>query len=350
METMTGHGAKLPRKKKQAITALLEQPSVAEAARVIGVEPQTLCRWMTDREFAAEYGAAKRAKHRHSMRRLGQGLTLAVKSVLQIMYHGKKPATRLKAACAVISLAKQANEIEDFAAAVVEAERIIKAGGGGKVGASERAPMTGHGAKFPRRKEQAIAALLVNRSIPEAASTADIGTQTLYTWMRQPGFIVEYAAAAGVVFGPAMRLVQHHVGDAVTVIRNLAVDPTIPEETRLQASLYIAEEMKAQLMDDLGERMAEMEVEASAGESQSISPIIGRSLHERLQRIKDRLLQASRLGGKRRMIIVHAIDGRPAGFSVKESDGRHIWLNPPEGCREGEPVTEQNGPLQDLAA
>jgi hypothetical protein len=41
---MTGHGAKFPRKREEAIAALLTRPSVEEAARMIKVEPKTLRR------------------------------------------------------------------------------------------------------------------------------------------------------------------------------------------------------------------------------------------------------------------------------------------------------------------
>ena len=39
--------------------------------------------------------------------------------------------------------------------------------------------MVGHGAKFTRKKEEAIAALLTQRNVEEAARSAGIGTQTL---------------------------------------------------------------------------------------------------------------------------------------------------------------------------
>ena len=54
---MTGHGAKFPRKKEEAIAALLTRPSVEEAARTIEVEPKTLRRWMRVPEFQAAASA-----------------------------------------------------------------------------------------------------------------------------------------------------------------------------------------------------------------------------------------------------------------------------------------------------
>src|SRR5690349_16593690 len=48
--------------------------------------------------------------------------------------------------------------------------------------------MVGHGSKFTRKKEAAIAALLTHRNVEEAARAAGIGTQTLYRWMKHPEF------------------------------------------------------------------------------------------------------------------------------------------------------------------
>jgi len=45
--------------------------------------------------------------------------------------------------------------------------------------AREDSQNTGHGSKFGRKKEDAIAALLTQRNIEEAASVAGIGTRTL---------------------------------------------------------------------------------------------------------------------------------------------------------------------------
>ena len=58
--------AKFPCKKQQAIAALLTQPTVAEAARVTDIRPQTLYRWMKDPEFIAVYRNARRATYRQA--------------------------------------------------------------------------------------------------------------------------------------------------------------------------------------------------------------------------------------------------------------------------------------------
>jgi transposase-like protein len=46
--------------------------------------------------------------------------------------------------------------------------------------------MAGHGAKFGRKKEEAIAALLSQRSVEDAARVAKIGVNTLLRWLQLP--------------------------------------------------------------------------------------------------------------------------------------------------------------------
>ena len=46
--------------------------------------------------------------------------------------------------------------------------------------------MKGHGAKFGRKMEEAIAALLTQRNIEESAKAVGISPSTLITWMKQP--------------------------------------------------------------------------------------------------------------------------------------------------------------------
>jgi len=62
--------------------------------------------------------------------------------------------------------------------------------------------MVGHGAKFGRKKEEAIAALLTQRNIEEAARTAGVGTQTLLRWLKVPEFETAYREAAACTDAP----------------------------------------------------------------------------------------------------------------------------------------------------
>ena len=55
--------------------------------------------------------------------------------------------------------------------------------------------MKGHGAKFGRKKELAIAALLTHRSVEDAARAVDLNHNTLLKWLTIPAFVKEYRAA-----------------------------------------------------------------------------------------------------------------------------------------------------------
>jgi len=58
---MKGHGTKFGRKKEAAVVALLTHRNIDEAAKAVGVAPNTLLNWMKDREFAAAYRKARSA-------------------------------------------------------------------------------------------------------------------------------------------------------------------------------------------------------------------------------------------------------------------------------------------------
>jgi hypothetical protein len=55
--------------------------------------------------------------------------------------------------------------------------------------------MVGHGSKFSRKMEEAVAALVTQRNVEEAARTAGIGTQTLLRWQKIPEFQKAYREA-----------------------------------------------------------------------------------------------------------------------------------------------------------
>jgi transposase-like protein len=55
--------------------------------------------------------------------------------------------------------------------------------------------MKGHGAKFGRKKEEAIVALLTQRNTEEAARSIGIGSATLLRWLQIPEFQAAFRAA-----------------------------------------------------------------------------------------------------------------------------------------------------------
>jgi len=123
---MLGHGAKFGRKKEEAIVALLSHRSIEDAARALGIVPNTL-RWLKDKEFDAAYRAARRAALSQSIARLKQACGAAVSTLLKVMVDPDSPAsTRVRAADSVLNHSAKAIEIEDIEARVAELEQATE--------------------------------------------------------------------------------------------------------------------------------------------------------------------------------------------------------------------------------
>ena len=317
----------------KAIEALVNSPSVADAARVRGMSAKKLSRLMDNPEFAAQYEAATRASFHHQMARQRQGATLAVKSIIRIMHEGKKPADRLKASRLLIRLAEEDQEIREFEVTVRKLEQASLP--------AVVSPLTGEpastgGVKLSRKQKQAIAALLAERTLAEVAVVTGVGVQTLCRWLHQPAFQAAFAAAARAVWGQAMMMVRKYLPQAITQQKNLMIDPALPDAIKLQAVSGPLREGKADQMAALRDRL---EKQTGASEAEP-GKTIERSLYRRVKRLKASLRQAAGpvvIGAT----FMHAVDGRPAGTSVRGPDGRHVWLNPPPGCEAGELVAEE---------
>src|SRR5260370_39066618 len=125
---MKGHGTKFGRKKEEAIAALLTQRNIEDAARLTGVAPNTLVKWMKDPEFDASYREARRAAFDQSVSRLVQATTAAVTTLLKVMLAAAAPASaNRRAAECVLSHSAKVIEMEEIEDRVAELERSLKA-------------------------------------------------------------------------------------------------------------------------------------------------------------------------------------------------------------------------------
>src|ERR1019366_4006528 len=171
---MSGRTVELSQRKQAAIIALVTQPTVAEAARVANVRPNTLGRWKKEPAFDAEWRGARCLGLHQAIARLQKISGAAVSALLKVMFDSASPpAAQLKAAETVLRYAKAAAELEHVQARLTELERSAAASKPEqlRVAAEERRrPQSkGHGEKFSRMKEAAIAALLTHRRVEEAA-------------------------------------------------------------------------------------------------------------------------------------------------------------------------------------
>jgi transposase-like protein len=125
---MKGHGAKFSRKKEEAIAALLTQRNIDEAAKTVGIAPNTLLSWLKIPEFQTAYRDARRAGYSQAVARLQQGTSAAATTLLKTLVDPGTPASvKVRAAEAIFHHAAKAIEIEDIEARVAALE--LAAGG-----------------------------------------------------------------------------------------------------------------------------------------------------------------------------------------------------------------------------
>ena len=87
--------------------------------------------------------------------------------------------------------------------------------------------MKGHGSKFDRKKEAAIAALLAERSQARAARVVGIDLSTLKRWMQLRSHRGVPASSLG-NRGAGIRARQQNTPVAASVLLKLMADPKLP--------------------------------------------------------------------------------------------------------------------------
>jgi hypothetical protein len=125
--------------------------------------------------------------------------------------------------------------------------------------------MTGHGQKFGRKMEEAIAALLSQRNLEEAARVAGVGTKTLLRWLEIPEFQAAYREARRAAFGQSIARLQQGSSAAATILMKLMLDANTPASTRVRAAEAIINHAgKAIETEDIEVRVTELERAAEA--------------------------------------------------------------------------------------
>jgi len=128
--------------------------------------------------------------------------------------------------------------------------------------------MKGHGSQFGRKKDDAIIALMTQRSIDEAAKSIDIVPNTLLRWMKDPEFDRAYRQARRKAFGQAISRLHQLSSPAVATLGKVMVDATTPPSVKVRAAeTILAQGARAIELEDIEERLAELEraAEATAG-------------------------------------------------------------------------------------
>jgi transposase-like protein len=120
--------------------------------------------------------------------------------------------------------------------------------------------MKGHGAKFGRKKELAIAALLNHRNTEEAARATGVGQATLLRWMKEADFDTAYREARRQAVHQSIARLQQATGAAGLTVLKLMTDPNVPAAVRLRAAECVFNlAIKGVELQDIEARLAELE-------------------------------------------------------------------------------------------
>src|SRR5215471_6843294 len=122
--------------------------------------------------------------------------------------------------------------------------------------------------KFNRKKEEAIAALLTQRNIEEAAKVPGIGANTLLRWLKVPEFQAAYRAARREAFSQSIARLQQGTSAAATTLLKLLIEPNTPASVRARVadSIFI-HAAKAIEIEDIEARVTELERQAEAAKT-----------------------------------------------------------------------------------
>jgi transposase-like protein len=130
--------------------------------------------------------------------------------------------------------------------------------------------MIGPGSKFTRKKEEAIAALLTQRNVEEAARTAGIGTQTLLRWLKVPDFQAAYREARRAAFSQSIARLQQASSAAATTLLKIMLDANTPASTRVRAADSVLDHAKHAIeLEDVEARVTGLEQAAEATKASS---------------------------------------------------------------------------------
>jgi hypothetical protein len=121
------------------------------------------------------------------------------------------------------------------------------------------------------RREQAIAALLSEKNIPNAAACAGVSLRTLTRWLAKPGFRRAYRQARRQVVDQALSRLQAALGRAVSTLEDLLTAENA--NVRLNAAKTIVEQCnKAVELDDLAEQLDALKRQIGAAHHDRVGP------------------------------------------------------------------------------
>jgi AcrR family transcriptional regulator len=126
-----GGAAKLTRKAEQAIAALLEHPTIDEAAKACGVSKRSLWRWLQREDFQKRYREAQRAVVDSAITKLQAATVRAVETLERNLRCGN-PFAENAAAQAILTHSFKAIEVRELQEQIDDIKTLLAARANGK--------------------------------------------------------------------------------------------------------------------------------------------------------------------------------------------------------------------------
>src|SRR4051794_20805426 len=101
---------------------------------------------------------------------------------------------------------------------------------------------TGHGSKRSQQEDAALAALLSEGAVDQAAARVGVSPATLYRWLQDPAFEGRYRRARRQLLEHAVAGLQQAAGKAVAVLVAVAEDQAAPPAARVSAAKTILDQ------------------------------------------------------------------------------------------------------------
>jgi hypothetical protein len=118
-------------RQEAALVALLNEPTVARAAKAAGVGERTLHRWLTEEPFARAYREARRGVFQQAVSLTQRYASLAVQTLAKVMTEASSPwNAKVAASSALLRFGREGIELEDMEARIEALERRSAPGPG----------------------------------------------------------------------------------------------------------------------------------------------------------------------------------------------------------------------------
>jgi hypothetical protein len=115
--------SKLTPKQEQAILALLNRPSIKQAAEEVGISERQVYRWLGEDAFGRAYRGARRKAFAHAVSISQQYAPSAVATLAKVMTDPQAPHTaKVSAATALLKFSRESIELDDVVERVAALE------------------------------------------------------------------------------------------------------------------------------------------------------------------------------------------------------------------------------------